>query len=99
MIPFSESTIQLSALPPHKKRPHVPGLAVGDVVFSHYGRRMRVEKTNEFVLTGTNAARDTATGPYCSVRALDDSNAGGIWPRHWYAQRGETMQLDLSGAP
>ena len=68
----------------------VMGLAVGDIVYSKYGRRMRVERTNEYVSNG-----ETATGPYCALQALDDKNCDAIWPRRWYTKRGDTLQLDL----
>ena len=90
MQTFRESTIPAERLRHYRMLPHVPGLAVGDTVYSEYGRRMRVERTNEYVSNG-----ETATGPYCALRALDDKNCGAIWPRRWYTKRGETLQLDL----
>lgn len=87
-----ETTWPVASLPHPDEWPHVPGIKVGDVVFSRFGRRMRVQQTNTFVITGTDDT-DTATGPYCSLVALDDKNAGGIWPRHWYTLPGETQQL------
>ena len=90
MQTFRESTIPAERLRHYRMLPHVPGLAVGDIVYSEYGRRMRVERTNVYVSNG-----ETATGPYCALRALDDKNCGAIWPRRWYTKRGETLQLDL----
>ena len=90
-----ETTRPLASMPHPDQWPHVPGVKVGDLVFSRFGRRMRVEKTNTFVVTGTDAQADSATGPYCSLVALDDKNAGGIWPRHWYTLPGETQQLSF----
>ena len=70
MQTFRESTIPAERLRHHSMLPHVPGLAVGDIVYSKYGRRMRVERTNEYVSNG-----ETATGPYCALQALDDKTA------------------------
>lgn len=94
MNDFREAPIQRDALRNHRRLPHVPGLRVGDIVFSQYGRRMRVESTNEYI--STNA--EEAIGPYCALRALDDKNCGVIWPRSWYTKPGEQMALDLRGA-
>ena len=52
MQTFRESTIPAERLRHHRMLPHVPGLAVGDIVYSKYGRRMRVERT-----TGTDKHR------------------------------------------
>lgn len=67
---------------------HVPGIAVGDIVFSRYGRPMRVERTDEFV-----RCNDQTSGPYCALQALDDKNCSVIWPRSWYTTRGEQFVL------
>lgn len=66
----------------------VSGISVGDIVFSRYGRPMRVERTNEFV-----RCNDQTSGPYCALQALDDKNCTVIWPRNWYTTRGEQLVL------
>jgi hypothetical protein len=90
MTHFTETTIPLDSLPRPGKLPHVPGIALGDVVTGHKGRRMRVTRTDEWVICG-----DRATGPYCHLVALDDCKAVSnvIWPRSWYAKRGESLEL------
>lgn len=87
---FKEVTIPLEHMPPPGKRPRVPGLAVGDVVVGNLGRRMRITSTDEWVIVG-----DNATGPYCQLQALDNCRAcsNPIWPRSWYAKRGESLEL------
>lgn len=64
MQTFRESTIPAERLRHHSMLPHAPGLAVGDIVYSEYGRRMRVERTNEYVSNG-----ETATGPPTPAQA------------------------------
>ena len=91
---MAETIRPVASLPHPDQRPHVPGIKVGDVVFSRSGRQMRVLQSNAFVMTGTDGT-DTARGPYCNLVALDDQNAGGIWPRHWYTLAGETQQLSF----
>lgn len=85
-----ETTTPLRLLPSHGHRPHVLGVRIGDIVHSKHGRAMSVKRTDEYVITG-----DDATGPYCSVAALDDANANFIWPRHCYTLPGDTQSLDL----
>lgn len=83
-----ETTIPLPML--RGKWPHVPDLAVGEIVVGRFGRRMRVTSTNVWVI-----GEDHATGPYAQLQALDNCKAWNnpIWPRSWYAKRGESLEL------
>ena len=65
MQTFRESTIPAERLRHHRMLPHVPGLAVGDIVYSEYGRRMRVERTNEYVSNGENVRLHRIVMPHC----------------------------------
>ncbi len=92
---MSEVTVRLMDLPPPGQRPSVPGLQVGQLVTGHAGRRLRVVKTDEWVISGDQL---DATGPYATLQAQDDDQVRVIWPRAWYAAAGDQMHLQLEAA-
>jgi hypothetical protein len=81
-----EATVNVDSLP--RRRPGVPGLRAGQVVTSHHGRRMRVLRTDEWVIQNKSA-----TGPYAHLQALDDRACRVIWPRAWYLATGDQLNL------
>ena len=85
---MTENTIPLASLPSPGRRPHVDGMQVGQLVYSSYGRRMRVCETDEWVIVGGKA-----TGPYARLSACDAPDLQVIWPRHWYTAHGETLEM------
>lgn len=87
-----EREIPLDQLP--RKRPAVPGLQVGQIVYSTHGRRMRVTAVDTWVIFGWSMHKDRAArGPFATLVALDDPDCTVIWPREWYTTAGETMRL------
>lgn len=98
---MTEATILFDALPMPGQRAAVPGLQRGQVVVAlSSGRRMRVLKTDEWVIAshGDDADQTEATGPYAVLQALDDKNCRVIWPRAWYAAAGDQLALELEAA-
>lgn len=88
----AEVEIPLDQLP--RRRPCVRGLSVGQIVYSEYGRKMRVVAVDEWVIFGWSMHADqTARGPFARLQALDDPACEVIWPREWYTAAGETMEL------
>ena len=59
MQTFRESTIPAERLRHHRKLPHVPGLAVGDIVYSEYGRRIGVYHSENLRLHGKPTPKPT----------------------------------------
>ncbi len=89
---MGEREVLLADLP--RKRPCVPGLRVGQVVYSRHGRRMRVTAVDTWLAFGWLSHHEpTARGPFATLVALDDSACTVIWPREWYTAEGETMGL------
>lgn len=89
----AEREIPLDDLP--RNRPAVPGLHVGQIVYSApHGRRMRVVAVNTWVIFGWSTHKNRAArGPFATLVALDDPDFTVIWPREWYTTAGETMRL------
>ncbi len=88
----TEREIPLDQLP--RKRPAVPGLQVGQIVYSRHGRRMRVAAVDTWLTFGWLPHHDRiARGPFATLVALDDRDCTVIWPREWYTAEGETMRL------
>lgn len=91
---MNEREIPVDQLP--RKRPSVPGLRVGQVVYSRHGRRMRVTDVDAWFVYGWSGDEHrTAHGPFATLQALDDPECRVIWPREWYTVAGETMALEL----
>lgn len=89
---MSEQTLPIAQL--KRPWPGVPGAAVGQIAVTVLsGRRMRVEEIDAWIICANQQGEEVATGPYCSLRALDDREISVIWPRDWYALPGDTIDM------